>query len=575
MALDIRKTITDFFTKSQKAQYAVANSQTSKNEGQPAPSRYDPETRIALYKTPIVFASINAIADQVAKVQWEIVPKKSVLDALGYGSREEGKGAAVLTRKDWMRVQKYVGQDRQEISSETKKHIQTVYSLFDNPNENAEDFASILKKIAIDLKVHDAAAIEKTKNGMGEVVELYTAPAPYIRMNFDKNGKLLEPAYKQVDPKFNKNVVAEWNGDELIYMMLNPISTSMYGVSPLDVIAEIVATLINAMNYNGTYFESAALPEGYFTIPNLSETAARRLMIKWEQEIKSKAHKVLFMPAETKWNQFRFTNSEMQWLEGQKFYMEIVMAVLGTSKEDLGLGNSSTGDSAIHQSVVVKNKSIIPILNKFSQKINQEVVGNLGFGYDDVMFIFKNVDLADKATMDEIHEKAVKSGRMTINETREEAGKPPYENFGDEPVIATSQGLVFLKQYHMQFSEYQQEFDALEKESKSSGKPIAQLRREQLMETANVGGENDKKPQKPNSPDNPKKPPRAPKSDQKSVVDETELAEESFAAIAGLEKLTERIEKIIGEEDEKKHTQKSKKRDRQISSEPVKSKEEK
>ena len=114
--------------------------------------------------------------------------------------------------------------------------------------------------------------------------------------------------------------------------MLNPISTSMYGVSPVDVIGQIVATLVNALNYNGTYFESAALPEGFFTLPNLTENQARRLMKTWEEEIKSKHHKVVFMPEGAKWQQFRFSNVEMQWLQGQKFYSEIVFAVLGVKQ---------------------------------------------------------------------------------------------------------------------------------------------------------------------------------------------------------------------------------------------------
>jgi len=549
MEINFTKLFTKLFTKAQKAQYVVTNDPRSKELGQPIPAQYSPEIRTRLYKTPIVFMAINTIADQIAKVDWEIVPKKSILETFGYGQRE-GKSVAVLTRKEWGQfTRKYTGTDRQNISSQVKSHIQKIYDLLQDPNENQENFSAIIKKIAIDLKIHDAAGIEKTRNGLNEIAEIYTVPGPYIRMNYDKNGKLLDPAYYQQDPKFNTSKVAEWNKDELIYFMLNPISTSMYGVSPIDVIAQTVATLINALNYNGTYFESAALPEGYFSIPNLSEQAARRLMQKWEQEIKSKAHKVLFMPEGATWHQFRFSNVEMQWLQGQKFYMELVMAVLGVTKHELGFTEDVNRATADNQSFVFKNKSLLPILGLIADKINQELIGKSGFEYDDVMFVFKNVDLADKETMDKIHDRAIKSGRMTINEAREEAGHRPYPDFGDEPVIATSQGLVFLQQYDMQFKEYQEEQAWLKAEAAKQKIPVAELRRRNSATKAN-------EKQQPNSPNNPKSPPKAPGADEQPNVDESKPKEKSFTTVDGLKQLAETIETALKEND--KQTEASK-----------------
>jgi HK97 family phage portal protein len=541
MAFNLTKTITNLFTKSQKAQYVVSNDPRASEQGQPVPMQYSPEVRIKLYKTPIVFMAINTIADQVAKVDWEIVPKKPLLDQFGRG-QNEGKSSNVLTRKEYSQfVRKYSGQDRQNVSDTTKEHIQKVYNLLSDPNENQENFSSIVKKIAIDLKIHDAAALEKTRNGLNEIAEIYTAPGAYIRMNFDKNGKLGDPAYYQQDPKMSTNKVANWKKDELIYYMLNPISTSMYGVSPLDVIAQIVATLINALNYNGSYFESAALPEGYFTIPNMTQDQARRLMQKWEQEIKSKPHKVIFMPEGATWHQFRFTNVEMQWLQGQKFYMELVMAALGVTKHELGFTEDVNRATADNQSFVFKNKSLLPILGLLADKFNQELIGKSGFGYDDVMFIFKNVDLADKETMDKIHDRAIKSGRMTINEAREESGLHPYDNFGDEPVIATSQGLVFLQQYDMQFKEYQEEQDWLKAEAAKKKIPVAELRRQISAAKTN----------EQNNPGNPKAPPKAPKADEKPNVDESKPQEKSFAAVDGLRELTKTIESALKEDNDK------------------------
>lgn len=537
MILDtIRKNVSNLFTKSQKAQYAV--SKQTKDSGNDIPLQYSPEIRERIYRTPVVFMAIDAIANEVSKVDWEVVPKKSILDQFGYGTtNNSSKG--VLTTKQWSQFKtKYTTQNENEISKETLQRIESVYSLLEDPNENNESFTAIRKKIAVDLKIHDAAAIEKTRNGLGEIAEIYTAPAPYIRMNYDKNGKLLNPAFKQYDKNHPRTIVAEWSKDDLIYMLLNPISTSMYGVSPIDIIAQVVATLVNAMNYNGSYFESAALPEGFFTLPGMTETQARRLMQKWEQDIKSKHHKVVFMPEGAKWNQFRFTNVEMQWLQGQKWYSEIVYAVLGVTKNELGFTEDINKSNGENQSFVFKNKSILPILNVISEKINQELIGKQGFGYTDVMFVFKNVDLADKETMDKIHDRAVKSGRMTINETREEMGLAPYKGFGNQPVVATSQGLIFLEQFAMQFEEYKEEDMWMREQAAKEGIPVAEYRRRvKTNQESSVPGSQD---DSGNSDSQPKTPPKTPAADEEPKVDETK--ETKF--VSGLKEILDKINKV-------------------------------
>jgi hypothetical protein len=191
---------------------------------------------------------------------------------------------------------------------------------------------------------------------------------------------------------------------------------------------------------------------------------------------------------------------------------------------------------------VFKNKSLIPMLNAMAEKINQEIIGKLGFGYDDVMFVFKNVDLADKDTMDKIHDRAVKTGRLTINEAREEAGKPPYQGFGNEPVIATSQGLVFLEQFAMKFDEFKKEQEWLQIEADKQKIPVAELRRQ--MGQALVDQNNaDKQPTGTPSPSKPKSDEKPPiKENQKSIL------------VAGLESLTSTIKDAI-EKDKNEKTQ--------------------
>lgn len=186
------------------------------------------------------------------------------------------------------------------------------------------------------------------------------------------------------------------------------------------------------------------------------------------------------------------------------------------------------------------------MLNLFAEQFNKEIIGKGGFGYDDVMFVFKNVDLADKETMDKIHDRAVKSGRMTINEAREEAGKIPYQGVGDEAVIATSQGLVYLKQFDMQFQEYKEEEEWMKQQAAAEGVPVAEYRRRvKTNQQPGVPGSQDSSG---NSSSQPKTPPSTPRADEEPEVDESQKDATSAIIVEGLNQLGKTIQSSLQEE---------------------------
>src|SRR5437879_2072857 len=61
-------------------------------------------------------------------------------------------------------------------------------------------------------------------------------------------------------------------------------------------------------------------------------------------------------------------------------------------------------------------------------------------------FKFLNKDSEDEKALDELSEAQFKSGRITLNDTRERLGLSPYDFAeADMPMVVTQRGIVFLE----------------------------------------------------------------------------------------------------------------------------------
>jgi len=218
-----------------------------------------------LAKNPYVFSVIKTLADEASSTAYNIVFKKDVEPT---PAMEE------------VRLQ--------------------ILKFLDNPNQNKESFSHLIRAVVKDIAEVDSGVWVKIFNKKGEFVEMFARDGASFLKNPDIYGYLgnradyIEPininyattpespdwqttlhqyqlAYKDVAAYFQYGTTAmalpvPFGRKEIVYMMQNPRTDSIYGLSPIQILADIIQSLVYGANYNLDFYMNNNMPEGVGTI---------------------------------------------------------------------------------------------------------------------------------------------------------------------------------------------------------------------------------------------------------------------------------------------------------------------
>ena len=67
-----------------------------------------------------------------------------------------------------------------------------------------------------------------------------------------------------------------------------------YGWSPLQSIQQEVEIMIQSTRWNKEFYHNNAVPDGLVSLP-MEQDALERFKVYWEQEVKGKPHKLIFL----------------------------------------------------------------------------------------------------------------------------------------------------------------------------------------------------------------------------------------------------------------------------------------
>jgi hypothetical protein len=317
--------------------------------------------------------------------------------------------------------------------------------------------------------VLDAAAIEKTRFPDGKLAELHYVDAATIRPVFDMHGNpdveipvtnkdgethILPVSYVQVldnspyGGSVSGEIAAYWPKKDLIYFMMHPqgsLATFGYGLSPIEAVLSVVANILNADNYNGTYFEEGSFPPVILQL--IGQTTERDLQRYREylfQELQGNFHRPAIMAGNQEAkviNLKELTNRDMQFMDYMIFLARLLTAAYGLSPQDIGITDDLNRATAEVQRDLSQAKGYGSILNLLKEIFNNEIIWK-DFGYDDLEFDWVADDSLPKEKMYEVYAEPAKIGLVTLNEAREKIGEQPYGDWADKPMVLTPNGWV-------------------------------------------------------------------------------------------------------------------------------------
>ena len=383
---------------------------------------------------PYVDMCITTIIDELCAVEWDIVAK-------------EGK----------------------EDSSTYEEHKKQVIEFYENPNTNKESFEEIRRKYLRDILEVDAGVINKIFNQGEEMVEIVARDGATFTKNPDIYGMFTDrddiiidsqilPPNKEasamaVEPGFITAADAReraayfqygwisgarpvpFGRKEIVWFERNGRTDSIYGRSPVQVLADTIQTLIYAIEHNLEYFNENSIPKGVIGLDGSDAEEIEAFQEQWaEQQLKKDSagnwkkdfHKLPIVGRTPSFTRFQFTNQELELLEGQKWWAKLVWACFGVTSVELGYTEDSKGlANQIVQSNVFKKRSLYPILRLEEYRHNQEIISE--FEFDDVEFKFILFDVEEEMKKAQLYQTQLSAGYVSVNEVRTEEGMEEVE----------------------------------------------------------------------------------------------------------------------------------------------------
>ena len=297
--------------------------------------------------------------------------------------------------------------------------IEEIKNFFDNPNQNRESWGQIRRKLVRDICEVDSAVINKIYNRAGAMTQIFAYDGASFLKNPDIHGYMGDrvdfvfpdmtiyggdkPSKDQI-VNYSQNFKEEaayfqygFTGNalpvpfgkrEIVYIMQNPRTDSIYGQSPIAILADIITSLVYGANYNLDFYMNNNMPEGALEILGANKDQVRRTREMLSNRVtaidqlfgrkRKIAFKIPVVNQPIKFVPFNLDPKIMQILEQQSWFTKLVWACFGVTADEMGFTEDSNKAVSQVQHSVYKRKAVRPILNLLKYHIDKEIIPEWG-----------------------------------------------------------------------------------------------------------------------------------------------------------------------------------------------------
>lgn len=478
-----------------------------------------------LAQTPYVEMCIRTIIDEIAAIEWDILPTD--------GMEEEADEAEI-------------------------EHIR---NFFNNPNTNKESFEEVFVRMPVrDILEVNSGVLNKVFNMKEELVEIVARDGATFTKNPDIHGmytnrdEIIMPTrivddsvgqeyfnpYTEITASSSREKAAyfqygwiagpipvPFGKREIIWIEAMKRTDDHYGFSPVQVLAKSIQMLLYMIEADLEYYNDNNVPKGIIGLDESDADEIKAFKDQWFETQRTKdefgswkkiMNKVPIVNKVPTFTRIEFSASEMQVIEKQKWYSKMVWASFGVTPTELGYTEDAKGSAnQIVQSKVFRKKAINPMLRNLESDYNMSIVSEFNY-WGEVKtadgktirrpkyeFKFKKFDVDEEANKYELYKLQVETGVRTINEIRKDEGLEPLAWGDDQPGMNQNQ---FGEEEDTRFPDENDDGEYMDPEEKPDEQEEA-----------------DEKPKKPTDPKNTKAlrgPPEKPTPDPDAEEEEDE-----------------------------------------------------
>ena len=305
--------------------------------------------------------------------------------------------------------------------------------LFTRPNLAVESFRSWVEPIVEDILVLDAGSIEKERTLGGGIAFLHAVDGAKVKVSSLWDGDPDETRYWWVPaPTYE----VPFRNQDLVYIMANPRTYSVVGLSPLETLKMTVDAELNGSSYNTRQVTNAA-PDGML---DLGE-GARPEQVEgfksyWTYEVAGRgAMAFLGGTKGAKFIPFRGSNREMQYREWLDYLVRKICAVYLISPQDIGLSFNINRSEGEIQQELTQDQGLRPLLALVQDYFTREIVWDDSYGgtANNLAFRFTRLNIKESMSKANINKLALAGmPYKTVNEARQDEGRPPLGDINDE-----------------------------------------------------------------------------------------------------------------------------------------------
>jgi hypothetical protein len=358
-------------------------------------------------------ACINARKRQINNLEWAILPKDEKADPEKY-----------------------------------RAIIDQLTAFWEKPM-NGMDFKGFIDRIMEDMLVFDAVVLWKDKTYGRKLDALVPVDASTIRIKILADGYLPDApdtAYQQI---INGTVAGEYTVDDIHYEIFNPRTSTPYGLSALETLIIGVDAVIRSQLYNSSLLSEGTVPEGFFSVPTTwTPEQIKDYQIWFDSLLGGNLQtnsRIKFMPGGTGVGYTPTKKVEdMRYLEFEKWILMKTCALFDIQPQAIGFLDNVTLANGETQQELGNARGLIPTA-KFLEKIFNKIIKD-DFGYTDVRFAWKGLQVVDDEFELERNQALLKNGALTIDEWRTDQGREPFGiPASQKPLIYTAGGAVLLE----------------------------------------------------------------------------------------------------------------------------------
>jgi len=404
---------------------SIFNSYGPLAEAMPKPTPYNLRR---FSETPIARRAINCIKDRIAGMRWRVQPRPGLaLGSLAYGA----------------------------------ERVRILTSNFESPNPD-DSFRSLAEQVLEDIIVGGYGAIEvQVNSGWEQVAELRSAGQPgaavptflnknshasqnrrdlgqpgfgisplamwavdgaSIRMNLEWDGARSSKRYVQIVDQSNTKI--ELDDEELIYIRLNPRTHTPFGLGRLEVAFETINAFLGAHRYAGRLASNSVVQYALW-LQDLTPEHHERLIRWWQDEIEGTG-KVPILSVESKPEVLRFgggTDADLR-LQWQEFLLRVVASAFDLPPFYLGVERDVNRSTAEEMNDLAFRQAVVPTARLLAEALTRGAISKR-LGWDDLEFVFADVDASDPLEEAQIQEILLRNGVLTVDEVRRMRGLGP------------------------------------------------------------------------------------------------------------------------------------------------------